>query len=40
MTKDGITEAVWFADRCIKGSRFIFDDFKKYGMEDISKALT
>ena len=40
MTKDVITEAVWFADRSRKGSRFIFDDYKKYGMEDISKALT
>ena len=40
MTKDVLTEAIWFANRCRKGSRFIFDDFKKYGMEDISKALT
>ena len=40
MTKDVITEAVWFADRSRKGSRFIFDDYKKYGMEDISKALS
>jgi len=40
MTKDVIREAVWFADRSRKGTRFIFDDYKKYGMEDISKALT
>jgi hypothetical protein len=40
MTKDVITEAVWFADRSRKGSRFIFDDYKKYGMEDISKTLS
>ena len=39
MTKDVIREAVWFADRSRKGTRFIFDDYKKYGMEDISKAL-
>ena len=31
---------MWFADRSRKGSRFIFDDYKKYGMEDISKALS
>ena len=40
MTKDVLREAIWFADRCRKGSRFIFDDYKKYEMEDISKALT
>lgn len=39
MTKDVIREAVWFADRSRKGTRFIFDDYKTYGMEDISKAL-
>ena len=39
MTKDVIREAVWFADKSRKGSRFIFDDYKKYGMEDIAKAL-
>lgn len=39
MTKDVIREAVWFADRSRKGTRFIFDDYKKYGMEDIAKAL-
>ena len=40
-TKDVIREAVWFADRSRKGTRFIFDDYKKYGMEDMtqSKAL-
>jgi len=40
MTKDVMREAIWFADRSRVGSRFIFDDFKKYAMEDISKALT
>ena len=39
MTKDVIREAVWFADKSRKGTRFIFDDYKKYGMEDITKML-
>jgi len=39
MTKDVIREAVWFADKSRKGTRFIFDDYKKYGMEDIAKML-
>lgn len=39
MTKDVFREAVWFADRSRKGTRFIFDDYKKFGMEDIAKTL-
>jgi len=39
MTKDVIREAVWFADRSRKGTRFIFDDYGKYRMDDISKTL-
>ena len=39
MTKDVYREAIWFADRTRKGTRFIFDDYKKFGMEDIAKAL-
>jgi hypothetical protein len=39
MTKDVIREAVWFADKSRKGTRFIFDDYKKYGLEDITKML-
>jgi len=39
MTKDVITEAVWFANRSVKGTRFVFDDFPKYDMELIHKVL-
>ena len=39
MTKDVITEAVWFANKSVKGTRFIFDDYPKYDMPFISKIL-
>ena len=39
MTKDVITEAVWFANKSIKGTRFIFDDYPKYDMPFIGKIL-
>jgi len=39
MTKDVITESVWFANRSVKGTRFVFDDFPKYDMELINKVL-
>ena len=35
MTRDVIREAVWFADRSNKGTRFVFDDYKKYNMPKI-----
>jgi len=28
-------EAIWFADRSNKGTRFVFDDYKKYNMPKI-----
>ena len=40
MTKDVITEAVWFANRSVKGTRFVFDDYPKYKMDIIADALT
>lgn len=40
MTRDVVREAVWFADRSRKGTRFIFDDYKKYGMDSIAKTLS
>jgi hypothetical protein len=40
MTKDVITEAVWFANRSVKGTRFVFDDYPKYGMNLIEHILT
>ena len=39
MTRDVMREAIWFADKSRKGTRFIFDDYKKFGMEDVAKAL-
>lgn len=39
-TQSVLRAAIWFADRSRKGTRFIFDDYKHYFMEDISKALT
>ena len=39
MTKDVITEAVWFANRSRLKSRFVFDDYTKYNMDLISNAL-
>jgi len=39
MTKDVITEAVWFANRSTKGTRFVFDDYYAYDMELINKVL-
>ena len=35
MTKDVITETVWFANRSAKGTRFVFDDYKKFNMSKI-----
>ena len=40
MTKDVLTEAVWFANRSRIGSRMAFDDFTSYGMDQIAHALT
>ena len=39
MTKDVITEAVWFANRSVKGTRFVFDDYKKYNIHKINDVL-
>jgi hypothetical protein len=39
MTKDVMTEAVWFANRSVKGTRFVFDDYKKYNMGLIAQVL-
>jgi len=39
MTKDVIREAIYFADKCVDGARFIFDDYPKYDMELIHKVL-
>jgi hypothetical protein len=39
MTRDVITEAVWFANRAAGNCRFIFDDYPKYNMQLISDCL-
>jgi len=39
MTKDVMTEAVWFANRSAAGTRFVFDDYPKYNMSAIAKCL-
>jgi hypothetical protein len=39
MTKDVLNEAIFFAERSVKYTRFIFDDFKGYNMSLISNAL-
>ena len=39
MTKDVMTEAVWFANRSVKGTRFVFDDYKKYNTALIAQVL-
>jgi hypothetical protein len=40
MTKDVLTEAIWFANRCAPITRFVFDDYPKYEMSTIAHALT
>ena len=40
MTKDVITESIWFANRCAPHTRFVFDDHRKYQMSTIAYALT
>jgi hypothetical protein len=40
MTKDILTEAVWFANRSAPRTRFVFDDHKTYSMDTIAYALT
>ena len=39
MTKDVITEAVWFANRSVRGTRIMFDDYPKYNMALVAQVL-
>jgi len=39
MTKDVITEAVWFANRASNNTRFVFDDYQHYDMQLIADIL-
>ncbi len=40
MTKDVLTEAIWFTSRCAPHTRFVFDDHNTYEMSLIAHALT
>jgi len=40
MTRDVITEAVWFANRSSDNARFVFDDYRKYRMDLVAHLLT
>jgi len=39
MTKDVLTESIWFANRAGPKTRFVFDDFPKYNMQLIRDCL-
>jgi hypothetical protein len=39
MTKDVITEAVWFANHSAPHTRLVFDDYPKYNMDVVAKCL-
>ena len=39
MTKDVLTEAIWFANRCAPDTRFIFDDYPHFDMPLIVNCL-
>ena len=39
MTKDVLNEAIFFAERSVMNTRFIFDDYKHYGMDLIREAI-
>ncbi len=40
MTRDVILEALWFADKSRKGTRFIFDDTEFFDIETTTKVLS
>ena len=40
MTRDILREAIWFADKSRKGTRFVFDDTKFFDIETTIKALS
>ena len=39
MTRDVLTEAIWFANRAAGSARFVFDDYPKYDMQLVSNCL-
>ena len=40
MTKDVLTQSIWFANRTRRGTRFVFDDYTKYAMDQVAYCLT
>ena len=40
MTKDVLTEAIWFANRSAPHTRFVFDDTERFEMSVVAYALT
>jgi len=40
MTRDVLTESIWFANRSKLGTRFIFDDYVRYSMDQVAYCLT
>ena len=40
MSKDVLTEAVWFANRAAPHARFVFDDTDKFEMSIVAYAMT
>ena len=39
-TRDVLREALWFADKSRKGTRFVFDDCEYFNIEVVAKALS
>ena len=39
-TKNVLTESIWFANRARRGTRFVFDDYTTYSMDQIAHCLT
>ena len=40
MTKNVLTESIWFANRSRRGTRFVFDVYTKYEMDQVAYCLT
>ena len=40
MTRNVLTESIWFANRSRRGTRFVFDDYTYYSMDQVAYCLT
>ena len=40
MTRNVLTQAIWFANRSRRGTRFVFDDYTNYEMDQVAYCLT